>query len=192
MKIISIDIGIKNFAYVVINSDDDSSGVCKIEDWNIVELCDKNTNASKVDLIEVSETMKEKFSEIFENNYFDMILIENQIGRNAIRMKMLQGMVVMYFIMIGYSKESILNYNAINKLKNFMKGKQKTTYQERKKMSKDICKGLVENKFTNMNELYNKSKKKDDLADCLLQGLDYLKKNTPICESYFSIIDTEN
>ena len=192
MKIISIDIGIKNFAYVVINSDDNSSGECKIEDWNIVELCDKSTNASKVDLIEVGETMKQKFSEIFENNYFDMILIENQIGRNAIRMKMLQGMVAMYFIMIGYSKESILNYNAINKLKNFMKGKQKTTYQERKKMSKDICKGLVENKFTNMNELYNKSKKKDDLADCLLQGLDYLKKNTTICESYFSIIDTEN
>jgi len=187
MKILSIDIGIKNFAYCVLESDD--TGICKLEDWSVVELCDSKTNASKVDLIIVGSVMNEKFNKIFKKYNFDKIVIENQIGRNAIRMKMVQGMVSMYFIINKYSIDKIINYNAVHKLKNFMKSKTKTTYQERKKLSKEVCKKLVEEEFHYMNKVFNKSKKKDDLADCLLQGLDYLKKNSNLDDSYFNVME---
>ena len=139
MKIISIDVGIKNFAYVILNSSD---GICDIEAWGVLELCDKSVNASKVDLIKIGHEMNKKFNEAFDETRFDKIVIENQIGRNAIRMKMVQGMISMYFIMKGYSTTDILNYNAIHKLKNFMKSKTKTTYQERKNYRKTYVTSL--------------------------------------------------
>ena len=70
---------------------------------------------------------------------------------------------------------------ASNKLKLFIPTSQKTTYNERKKLSILYCKELLFNKNLTTNlEYFNKHTKKDDLADCLLQGIHYLHINNKL------------
>ena len=48
MKILSIDVGMKNMAYCLLDYKDD--GVYTIADWDIIDLCEKNENLKKYDL----------------------------------------------------------------------------------------------------------------------------------------------
>jgi hypothetical protein len=83
---ISIDVGIKNLAYIIFDK--------TIIEWKVIELC--NTNASKANIIDIGKQLHEELSKL--NYNFKEAIIENQIGPNAIRMKSLQGMITMYFI----------------------------------------------------------------------------------------------
>jgi len=67
--------------------------------------------------------------------------------------------------------------SASNKLKEFI-GNKKTTYSERKKLSIDFTREIIskDNLLSSWLEIFNKHKKKDDLADSFLQGRWYLKK----------------
>ena len=91
-------------------------------------------------------------------------------------MNAIQGMLTQYFIM--KNMENIFFVSAANKLKMFIDNK-KTTYSERKKLSIDITKKLLEKMGgDNINKdkitlMFNKHKKKDDLADCFLQAIWY-------------------
>lgn len=108
-----------------------------------------------------------------EKYKIDIVIIENQISTIASRMKTLQGMIAQYFIM----KETphIEFISAANKLKMFMT-KKKTTYTERKLESVEVTKELLEKmpQFEKYKGCLEKNKKKDDLADCFLQGIYYL------------------
>ena len=105
----------------------------------------------------------------------EYVIIENQISPIATRMKTIQGMLVQYFVMSGLQVEHIEFISASNKLKMFMT-KKKTTYTERKAESVEITAELLETKeeFGDFKGYLNKNKKKDDLADCFLQGIYYL------------------
>ena len=72
---ISIDVGIKNLAYIVYGE--------TIIEWNVIELC--NTNASKANIIDIGKKLFEALETI--QYEFKEAIIENQIGPNAIRMK---------------------------------------------------------------------------------------------------------
>ena len=190
---LSIDVGIKNLAYVVFdNSIADKSIVDKsivnksIVEWKVVELCDKTQNASTLDMIELGKNLYKALEEI--QHPFDLILIENQIGQNAIRMKMLQGMITFYFISKGIA--NIQYWNAGNKLKRFIQGK--TTYAQRKKYSVQITREIVRQAFPSQSAYFETHKKKDDLADCLLQLLDFLKKKECLEESLDLICNAIN
>jgi len=175
---ISIDVGIKNLAYVVYDKD--------IIEWKVIELCDKSQNASKLNMIEVGK----KLHEALEMIQFPVteIIIENQIGQNAIRMKMLQGMITFYFISKGMT--NIHYWNAGNKLKRFIK--TKTTYSQRKKYSVQITREIVSKSFPSQTSYFETHKKKDDLADCLLQLLDFLGKQSKLPESIDLICNAIN
>jgi hypothetical protein len=97
----------------------------------------------------------------------DFVVIENQIGPLANRMKMLQGMVMQYWIM---KQAQVVCVSSVNKLKLFHTGP--STYAQRKKISVDcVRKLIVANQWKTGFEQH---KKKDDLADTLLQVIWYL------------------
>jgi hypothetical protein len=187
MIIISIDVGIRNLAYIIIEVVELNKH--HILEWDVLELCDKNVKASCVDNVIIGNNMKNLMNEKYKDYQFDKIIIENQIGQNAIKMKTIQGMINMYFIMKGYDHSKIINYNAVHKLKPFIEKGKKTTYAERKKMSKQITEKLCEKYYgSSILEYYKNFKKKDDLADCLLQGLDYIKKQELNDDSFYLFI----
>ena len=139
--------------------------------FNVVETI----NANNVNLIDLGINMKCECNKIFDCstiNSIDMIIIENQISPIANRMKTIQGMIAQYFIDRGnYNIEFI---SAANKLKLFIENK-KTSYSERKKLS-ILYTGDLLNKKNKIKEIdfFTKHSKKDDLADCFLQGIYYL------------------
>ena len=96
------------------------------------------------------------------------VLVENQIGPLANRMKALQGMVIQYWLMHGVNVECI---SACNKLKLFHTGK--TTYAERKRLGIDHTRRLLQ--LNNLEHDFESHSKKDDLADTFLQGIWYFK-----------------
>jgi len=189
MLFLSIDVGIRNLAYVVI-SIEEGEKTSSIVEWDIMELCEKDENACKVDNVTIGMRMNEKMSKLLEKFVFDKIVIENQIGQNAIKMKSIQSLLIMFFVIKNYNQQQIINYNAANKLKRFL-GKKKTTYAERKKLSKVITDKITANQYPDWLSFFQKCKKKDDLADCLLQVIDYAIKNEYISTSIFGCIDEE-
>lgn len=132
----------------------------------------KTVKTSSMSLVSYGRCMKEMFDELFKNINFDYVLVENQIGPLALRMKTLQGMIMQYFIHNNVSK--IEEISPSNKLKDFL-GTKKTTYKERKQESIVITrKKLIENcNISKWLDYFNEHKKKDDLADSYLQGLWY-------------------
>ena len=132
-------------------------------------------NANNVNLIDLGINLKIELNKLFceiDLSTIDLILLENQISPIANRMKTVQGMIMQYFIDCG--NHNIEFMSAANKLKLFVESK-KTTYAERKKLSIYYTQQLLVKK--NMEpelDFFNKHGKKDDLADCLLQGIYYL------------------
>jgi hypothetical protein len=168
MLYLSIDVGIRNCAYILYERDTNT-----IVEWDIVELCDVSTSASKANLIDIGRTMSEKFFSLFSSYLVDVVVIENQIGQNAIRMKTLQGMITMFFILQGCA--DIRPWSACHKLKGY-DVPLKTTYAERKKWSIKISEQILGDEYASWTPFFHKHKKKDDLADCFLQLKDVLRK----------------
>lgn len=132
-------------------------------------------NANTISLFEYGKNIKEKFNHFFNYDKIDLVILENQIGPLALRMKSLQGMIMQHFI--EKNIQSVIEVSSANKLKKFMDTK-KSTYSERKKKSINITTEFLHklnnNKYTG---LFLNHTKKDDLADCFLQGIWYLDNN---------------
>ena len=145
----------------------------------------KVISAASVDLITIGRNMHQRFDALPHLAAgVDVVIIENQLSTLATRMKTLQGMITQYFIMRGVP--DIRFISATNKLKLFSKegdegGKadksDKSDYADRKKRSMEITRALIAEHAPEHIGLYDKHKKKDDLADCLLQGLWWLSGN---------------
>ena len=136
----------------------------------------KQTNASQINLVVLGRNINTMFNNIFDKHTIDCVIIENQISPIANRMKTIQGMLAQYFII--KDTPTIEFVSSSNKLKGFVKDAKKLNYKERKKSGIDIIHELSINKqfLSNWIEFFDKHKKKDDLADCFLQGLWYLRE----------------
>ena len=148
-----------------------------------------STNASKIDIITIGKNIQFKLDEMFYSSQepfvIDYVIIENQISPIANRMKTIQGMISQYFIMKGNVK-NIEFISASNKLKdlNAKEGEKKETYKkkmdykDRKKAGIQKCLELLNENplFQKEKEHFEKHKKKDDLADCFLQGYWFLHR----------------
>ena len=133
----------------------------------------ESKKASDVDLFNIGINIKTKFNKLFENEEkIDYVIIENQIGPLAIRMKTIQGMIVQYFIMSNLNVEHIEFISASNKLKDY-DAKDKATYSDRKKLGISKCLEIITTDFifNEHIEYFNSHKKKDDLSDSFLQGI---------------------
>lgn len=133
----------------------------------------ESKKATEVDLFNVGVNIKNKFNETLKDQAkIDYVIIENQIGPLAIRMKTIQGMIVQYFIMSNLSVQHIEFISASNKLKDcHVKDKEK--YSDRKKLGIAKCLGIITTdfRFTEHVDYFDGHKKKDDLSDSFLQGL---------------------
>jgi len=137
---------------------------------NYIEKINTNT----LNMIDCGKLLKMHLDKHFGDKEIDKIIIENQIGPLALRMKMLQGMITQHFI--EQEKINIEFINASNKLKDFLK-KKKTTYSERKKLGIEVTQNFINDneKMHKWKEIFIKHSKKDDLADSFLQALWYIK-----------------
>jgi len=131
--------------------------------------------AEDMSLPTISRNMTKSFDNLFKDDEFDHVIIENQVSPLANRMKTIQGMVTQYFVMKNVA--NIEYISSSNKLKNFIE-KKKTTYNERKKIGVEVTGKLINEKpsLVKWEEFFKTHKKKDDLADSFLQGLWFLEK----------------
>jgi hypothetical protein len=142
-----------------------------------VDTKKKVVSAASLDLITIGRNMHQRFDATPHlASGIDVVIIENQLSTLATRMKTLQGMITQYFIMRGVP--DIRFISATNKLKPFSTGEDKDEgcYADRKKRSIEITRALIVNAPPLMSMKFDKHKKKDDLADCFLQGMWWLCK----------------
>jgi hypothetical protein len=138
------------------------------------------TNACKVDLVTIGRNIQTKFDEILCDHLssIETIIIENQIGPIANKMKTIQGMISQYFIMKNNNIQ-IEFISASNKLKDYLpkEKEEKLDYKQRKKLGIQTCLEIITTdfRFKDWETFFNKHQKKDDLSDCFLQGMWFIK-----------------
>lgn len=99
-----------------------------------------------------------------------LVLIENQLGPMAVRMKMMQGMLLQWATMRGAGQVEFVS--AANKLK-AIEGLT-DTYSDRKALGVAATRQLIASS-EEWTAFFNGHKKKDDLADAFLQGRAFVR-----------------
>ena len=146
-------------------------------------LVKKKKTASETDLITVGRNMTRLLDEL-DHQDITHVIIENQISTIASRMKTIQGMLAQYYIMRDI--DNIEFVSSFNKLKTFTEKTavtedqtEREKYKNRKADSVAICLRLLRENTALEKWIphFEKSAKKDDLADCFLQGGTYGLQN---------------
>jgi hypothetical protein len=162
----------------------------------------KKANANQLHLVDIGKRIKSNFDIKFQPFMEELthVVLENQISPIAGRMNTIQGMVAQYFVMqknefiidfvssVGKLKGLAINEKSTNekstneKSTNEKSTNEKSTYKDHKKDGILFCKQFLESNpaFTPYKPVLEASAKKDDLADCFLQGIYYLKKQNII------------
>jgi hypothetical protein len=156
MKILSFDVGLKNLAYCVYETSED-----KILTWSVDEIkgC------------EITRAMVKHLDSL--NLECDTILIEKQPTRNN-KMRIIENLIHVYYV-IKSPEKKIVVYSPKHKLgKETFKGAK--MYRERKKLGINRCNSYLLQNKAEWIDFFSKSKKKDDLADSLLQALSYCNR----------------
>ena len=194
------------YATICKNNRTDEKTQCKMKKSELIEKinayyelnCFKSTTANitraktagEVDLVTIGRAIKRQLDEDPSTAGITHVIIENQISTLASRMKTIQGMIAQYFIMRFGDSVHIEFVSSHNKLKGFAISQhhnnhpdatddKKRSYKANKSDGIAICREFI-NMNTEMNGWlteFEKSKKRDDLADCFLQGIWYLKSN---------------
>ena len=167
MKILSFDVGIKNLAYCIFDSQSQ-----KIQNWNIIDITAKKKDNACAHMV----ALLDNYPELLDS---DIVLIEKQPSRNN-KMRIIEGLLNAYFVIKGITNkesniEKVIVYSAKHKLgKDTFKGK--SNYTQRKKLgvfrTEAFLKGYPQT--DEFHDMFLTSKKKDDLADSLLQALSYI------------------
>lgn len=145
----------------------------------------KAENAGDTDLILIGKRMKQVLNASPIAPTITHVIIENQISPIATRMKTLQGMLTQYYI-DHIENVDITFVSSVHKLKQFVvptkkNDEEKTSYKEHKVSGIDYCSRILhQNPGFSAWQPKLDTKKKDDLADCFLQGLWYFKQKNII------------
>ena len=162
MIIVSFDIGIKNLAYCMIDTEDKC-----ILDWNILDCSGTNETLRVIKEVDSIDYLKEA----------DIVLLEKQPSFNP-KMRNISTALYVYFILrIQYEMGKnckVIFYPAKYKLKccdTKIEHKSKDKYRQNKNL------GIVHTRelLNSHQDFFEKHKKKDELADCYLQAMSYIK-----------------
>lgn len=156
MSYIAVDIGVKHFAYAVVED-------FKIIDFDIIEL-DKNNDKLINDLIEWFEKLENILGLI------KCVIIEQQVKNN------IKALIIQNIIMTICTLKGIGYYVFNPKLKFKLMGESiKLNYKERKQKSIDyVLMYLNKYNLIDMKLKFMRFIKKDDVADALNMGIMYL------------------
>lgn len=165
MKTLSFDVGMKNLAYCIIDNE-------QIAEWDIISVPSSYNEQLCVNLVKELD----KYPSMLD---CDQVVIEKQPAKNN-KMRIMEHLLTSYFVIKGINdKEKPMKkvkvYSAKFKLGSAtVKGKQ--NYSARKKLAVTRCAEFLK-QSTQQEQFvtkFNKSKKKDDLADCFLQALSFV------------------
>jgi hypothetical protein len=156
----------------------------------------KEKSAKEINLVEIGRAIYKQLNEVLQRSDPDKrlthVIIENQISPIATRMKTVQGMLAQYFIMTYPDGLKIDFVSSSNKLKMFPKApvdpqlSTSNNYKQHKKDGVFYTQEILEkNEWLSDHIQSMTAKKKDDLADCFLQGVWYMtsKKRIIVAEN---------
>ena len=148
----------------------------------------KQSSSRNLSLIDIGFAIKNVLSKEFKEHIFDMVIIEQQM---TARMKCIQVMLAQYFIMMGVPHvEFIPAYRKLSRWHPNLDApktkKKKAGYKERKEAAIKNVRTLLRPHKT-LFSVFQSHKKKDDMADSLLQGMYYASTIDKSC--ILNIID---
>ena len=164
--ILSIDVGIRNLAMCLF---DEHSTL--IKQWDVSGVPPEHRDGVYVSL-------RKHLDERPWVLEADTVLIEKQPDRNK-KMKTVENFLHAYFVIKAPTTETIV-YDARFKIPD-VSGPGKAQYMKRKKASIERCKTFLETHENNHHWLpvFDASKKKDDLADTVMQAISFTKRVEP-------------
>lgn len=162
--ILSIDVGIRNLAMCLLDEDHGNL----VREWDVSGVPPEHKDGVYVSL---RKHLDERPWVLTAKT----ILIEKQPERNK-KMISVMHFLHAYFIIKCPDAETIL-YDARHKIPD-VAGPGKAQYNKRKKVSIERCEAFIRDGVTNTHWLdtFLKSKKKDDLADTVMQALSFVNR----------------
>jgi hypothetical protein len=177
MRIISFDIGVHNFAYSIIDFNQNNNN------WEIKHLhCHDFNKDKKIKDIIFDKSFWKKFHDYLISitdllKDCDVFLIEKQLGfSKVVNYKAIQMSAQLFaHLIIQYPSKEIIEYLASNKTKTF--NVKLTQKKDRKKWAIEYTKNVLTKKGddTSLEWIFS-FKKQDDVCDCVLMILSYLIK----------------
>jgi hypothetical protein len=168
--ILSIDVGIRNLA--MCQFDDTSNTVIQ---WDVSGIPPEHKDGIYVSL-------RKHLDERPWILTCDTILIEKQPDRNK-KMVSVMHFLHAYFVIKAPEAETII-YDARFKIPD-VAGPGRAQYLKRKQAAIERCRKFLETTETNQHRLpmFDASKKKDDLADTVMQAISFTKRIDPLPKS---------
>ena len=166
--ILSIDVGIKNLAMCLLDEDKNNLVV----EWDVDGIPPQHRDGVYVSMRDHLDARPWVLNA-------KTILIEKQPDRNK-KMVSVMHFLYAYFIIKCPKAETIL-YDARHKIPD-VAGPGKAQYNKRKKVSIERCEDFIRSNSVNSHwiDTFVKSKKKDDLADTVMQALSFVNRREVI------------
>jgi len=162
--LLSIDVGIKNLAMCIMSDEK------KIMFWEVDGVPPLHNDGL---FLSMKKHLDDRdFSTVTK------VLIEKQPDKNR-GIKSIEHFLHTYFLC--HDKEVII-WDARHKIPDVV-GPGKAQYNKRKKASVDRCRLFLDENNTEWIEQFDKSKKKDDLADTVMQALSYMNMKVQVKET---------
>jgi hypothetical protein len=176
MKIVSFDVGEKNFAYSILKKDDDELIIEKVEHHNILKKKTQTVIESCIVMTEILENIVD----VLLNNENFSIIIEQQMRTNIRAQKLAQHLWSYFYVRYGMKDQNFCLKFVPSHLKTqYFLGKNKLDNRTRKKWAVTKVHEILKKRDTEQNKSIlskiDSLKKQDDICDTILQSIAFLK-----------------